>query len=100
MNKPEYLCEAGAKKWDQIQNEQKDRFKFLNRDLVGAYCSAFARWREMEDWIRGGTGGEDRKICTIRDDKGNIKSYGPSPQLKIAKEAVMEMKTLAKQLDL
>ena len=37
---------------------------------------------------------------TISDDKGNVRSHGPAPQLQIAERAAKEMARLDKQLRL
>lgn len=91
------LSGAAREKWDLIPEDKKD---FANLDLLTAYCVAFARWRESEEWLRGGSEDEDRLVVTIRDEKGNIKSHGPSPQIKISRDAVKEMQALALALGL
>lgn len=69
----------------------------INEDLVDAYCLAYERWQAMEAWLAEPG---HAAIATIHDDKGNIKSHGPSPQFLIAEKACKEMSRLGKALGL
>lgn len=71
----------------------------MNHDLLAAYCANFSRWMDAEEWLVAG-GDVDRTVITIWDEKGNIKSHGPSPQMKISEKAVREMQRLAIELGL
>lgn len=62
-----------------------------------AYCAAFGRWHDAEEWLSDPAHGP---VVTIRDDKGNIKTHGPAPQLGIAEKAQKEMIRLAKAIGL
>lgn len=64
---------------------------------LAAYCAAFGRWADAEAWL---SDPEHGPVVTIRDDKGNIKSHAPAPQLAIGERAAKEMGRLAKDLRL
>lgn len=59
---------------------------------LAAYCAAYGRWVRAEQWLADP---EHGPVVTIRDDKGNVKSHGPAPQLRIAEQASKEMSRLA-----
>jgi len=59
---------------------------------LAAYCAAYGRWVTAETWLAQP---EHGPVMTIRDDKGNIKSHGPSPHLAIAERSAKEMARLA-----
>lgn len=64
---------------------------------LAAYCAAFGRWHDAEQWLADPDHGP---VVTIRDDKGNIKSHGPAPQLAIAERSIKEMARIAKLIRL
>lgn len=57
---------------------------------VAAYCAAWGRWVAAEAHLA-----QHGPVMTITDDKGNVKSHGPSPQLAIAERSQKEMARLA-----
>lgn len=58
---------------------------------LAAYCAAFARWKAAEEFLADPAHGP---VVTIRDDKGNIKTHGPAPQLAVAERSAREMTKL------
>lgn len=62
---------------------------------LAAYCAAYGRWVDAEAFIAA-----YGPVMTISDDKGNVKSHGPSPQLLIAERSAKEMGRIAKELRL
>lgn len=64
---------------------------------LAAYCAAFGRWHDAEAWLADP---EHGPVITIRDDKGNVRSHGPAPQVAIAERSAKEMARLAKELKL
>jgi phage terminase small subunit len=64
-----------------------------HHSTLAAYCVAWSRWVESEKWIA-----EHGTVMTIKDDKGNIKSYGDAPQLKIAERSSKEVVRLGRLL--
>jgi hypothetical protein len=59
--------------------------------ILTAYCAAFGRWKAAEEFLADPAHGP---VVTIRDDKGNIKTHGPAPQLTIAERSAREMSRL------
>lgn len=87
----------GAAKWAELVGKvqgQTARKPSVLTDLA-AYCVAFDRWCAAERWLADP---EHGPVITIRDDKGNIKSHGPAPQLAISERASKEMTRLARGL--
>ena len=62
---------------------------------LAAYCAAWGRWVQAEAWLADP---EHGPVVTIRDDKGNIKSHGPAPQLTISERSAKEMERLGRIL--
>ena len=91
---PASLGQLGAEKWRQILKSGRT---IRNLDVLQAYCLNYQRWMEMEEWLADPSHG---LIATIRDDKGNIKSHGPAPQLAISERSSKEMTRLGKSLGL
>jgi len=52
---------------------------------------------DAETWLNDP---EHGPVVTIRDDKGNVRSHGPAPQLAIAEQSAKEAVRLAKSLRL
>lgn len=93
MEPPEILGDKARARWAEIVALGKN---VRNYDVLVAYCVAYQRWIETEEWLSQ----QSSLVATIRDDKGNIKSHGPAPQLKIAADACKEMTRLGKILNL
>lgn len=94
LEPPGILRGYGLTKWEELTKQHKRRLKTMNLDLLAAYCAAYGRWMEAEEWLAAGDG-VDRSVVTLWDDKGNIKSHGVSPQVKVSRDAVKEMQRLA-----
>lgn len=93
---PETLTGLGRKKWIEIL-EGVDGSENVNLDILHAYCRAYARWMQMEQWLADP---ENGIVVTITDDKGNIKTHGAAPQFSIAERSCKEMSRLGKILGL
>ncbi len=91
---PTMLDARAAEKWRKIVASGRH---IRNLDVLQAYCVAYSRWIEMEEWLANP---EHGLIATIRDDKGNVKSHGPAPQLAISERSSKEMTRLGKALGL
>ena len=92
---PVPLRGAALKRWRELVGAADWRTGELA--TLAAYCAAHGRWAEAEEWLADP---EHGAVVTIRDDKGNIKSHGPAPQLAIGERAAKEMARLAKELRL
>lgn len=93
---PPIALEGPAReKWDELAARVAARPRGRPTDLaqLAAYCTAYARWRDAEAFLA--TKGP---VLTIRDDKGNVRSHGPAPQLTIAERASKDMARLARLL--
>lgn len=91
------LRPAAAGKWEEITGRVRPK-PWTTDELaqVAAYAAAYGRWCEAETTLAGAAG----PILTISDDKGNIKSHGPAPEIAVAEKALKEMARLAKILRL
>ncbi len=87
---PIALVGAARARWDECVG--KRRFEDRELATLAAYCAAYGRWIEAEEWLANPDHG---RVITIWDDKGNIKSHGPAPQLTIAERASREAQRLA-----
>lgn len=86
------LRPAARKRWDQLI--KLDWTSAQHADLA-AYCAAHGRWYDAEEFLAA-----HEMIQTITDDKGNVKSHGPAPQIAISERAVKEMGRLALALNM
>lgn len=104
---PDFLEGAALRKWSELAPQKE---KDYNLDLLAAYCVAYGRWRDMEDFLAlpgdpiydddyNQIGNRDRRLAPIYGKLG-IVGWGPSVQLKISQQAVKEMAFLTKALDL
>ena len=93
MIAPEFLAGPALDKWREVTSLVVD----FNPDLLAAYCSAYGRWVQAERWLADPDHGT---VVTICDDKGNVKTHGPAPQLAICEKSLKEMARLAKDLRL
>lgn len=82
------LTDHALKRWNALH--EVHQFAAESWPAVAAYCAAFGRWVAAESHLA-----EHGAVMTITDDKGNVKSHGPSPQLAIAERAQKEMARLA-----
>jgi phage terminase small subunit len=96
---PVPLAGAALAKWAELapQLAARPHFRPAKMTDLAAYCAAFGRWHDAEEFLADP---EHGPVLTIRDDKGNIKSHGPAPQLAIAERAAKELARLAKSLGL
>lgn len=90
-NAPAILNPLGADKWREMVAEG-----YKAGDALTAYCANYARWMGAEQWLSTPGNGT---VVTIKDDKGNIKSHAPVPQLKVSADAAKEMARIMKALE-
>lgn len=89
------LRAAAAAKWAELATGPRPKpWSTAEHAQLAAYCAAYGRWFEAESRLAGAGG----PIVTISDDKGNIKSHGPAPEIAVAVAALKEMARLAKIL--
>ena len=74
-------------RWEQLKPLAWEPFQCAN---LAAYCASYGRWVDAEAFLTA-----NGLIQTISDDKGNVKSHGPSPHLLISERAQKEMGRLA-----
>jgi phage terminase small subunit len=96
---PVALDERAARLWSEYAPVLASRSAARPSDWsqLAAYCLAASRWQAAEEWLQHPDHGP---VLTIRDDKGNVKSHGPDPHLRIAETSLKEMGRLAKTLRL
>ena len=94
---PDHLTGAALECWHSTAPTLAERrsTKPSTWTLLASYCAATQRLTDAEAWLADPDHGP---VITIRDDKGNIKSHGPAPQLAIAERAAKEVSRLAKEL--
>lgn len=88
---------ASLAKWTELEPiiSARPALKPTTIAALEAYCAAYGRWHTAEQFLADPAHGP---VVTIRDDKGNIRSHGPAPQLAIAERAQKEMTRLARML--
>lgn len=91
---PTFLTWHAADKWREIVRDHDD---IDDLDALAAYCATYGRWRAAEEWLADPGPGHGA-VVTICDDKGNVKSHAPAPQIAIAVQAAREMGRLRKAL--
>lgn len=89
---PVRLVGAAQAAWNERVRDGLRPEQVMN---LAAWCAAYGRWYDAEEWLSDPAHGA---VLTIRDDKGNVKSHGPAPQVAIAERSVKEMARLAKML--
>lgn len=84
------LSGTGLARWRELTADRP----WKSRELVtlAAYCAVYGRWVSAEEWLADPAHGP---VVTIRNDKGEIKSHGPAPQLAIAERCGKEVARLA-----
>lgn len=92
---PVPLVGAALGRWAELRAAAK--WSPAELDDLAAYCAAYGRWHDAETWLADPSHGS---VVTIRDDKGNIKSHAPAPQVAVAERASKEMARLGKALRL
>ena len=99
MSSPEFLRGPGLLKWETITAilDARRLASPVVLDAVAAYCVAYGRWAAAETWLNDPKHGP---VITIKDDKGNIKSHGPSPYITISERAGKEMSRIAETVKL
>lgn len=87
---PSFLRGPALAKWGELAPLNPTKL-----DQVAAFCAAYGRWVAAEEWLADP---EHGPTMTIRDDKGNVKSHGISPQVGIAERSQKEMARLGRGL--
>ena len=90
---PDWLPERARAEWVRIWPRIADREPDLG--LVERYVVAYATWRQSEEKLT-----RSDRVIVIRDDKGNVKSVGPSPWVTIGDKARAEMSVTSRMLGL
>lgn len=94
MKAPEYLTERARAEWDRLV-ACGVRVDGQAVTVLAGYCLNFARWVDAEQVLS-----EHGTEIVIRDDKGNVKSVIPSPQIGISNKAFDRMLKAASILDI
>ncbi len=92
---PMHLGPLARQRWAELHSIKP--FALAKHTTLAAYCAAWAKWVEAEQWIYADPE-NPRTIITITDDKGNVKSHGPAPQVKIAEASAREAVRLGRIL--
>lgn len=100
---PDFLDAVGKAKWRELAHARA--FRPHELDQLAAYCAAYARWQQAEQWLSDpaldANGNPTRgPVAYILDDKGNIRTIVAAPQIAIAEKASKEMARIAKLLRL
>lgn len=92
---PEWLNGKALEKWHELA----PKLTWSPGELanLAAYCAQFARWWAAEQHLAKSP---DNWVVTITNDRGEVKSHGPAPDIKIAEMASKEMQRLGKALRL
>ncbi len=85
---PDWLTAEAKKEWAKIAVELKEMgvLTVVDGTALAAYCQAYARWREAEEWIN-----ENGSTFIIRDKNGKVKYVQQFPQVAISKSSVQIM---------
>lgn len=95
MSAPDFLRGRAREKWEELFPLRE--WAVGDRDLLAAYCAAYGRWIEAEEWLAEE---EHGPVLTIHDDKGDVRRHGPAPQLVVGERASKEMARISKVLRL
>lgn len=88
------LCVVGRKKWNQLPERV---FTYAPLELLTAYCQSYATWQYYESMFMENP---RLRVSEKFNMEGEIIGEMISPEAKLASEALKQMQSLAKQLDL
>jgi P27 family predicted phage terminase small subunit len=94
---PKWLTAEAKREWKRITPELDNLglLAHVDQAALAGYCQCFARWQEAEKFIE-----EHGTVCTMRDDKGNVKWTQPVPQVGIATKMMDRMHRFAAEFGL
>lgn len=92
---PVPLGATARQRWDDLFERNAARGRGSWRSDLAAYCAAWGRWYDAEAVLAASA---DAAVITIRDDKGNVKSIGAAPEIKVSADALKLVRDLAARL--
>lgn len=94
---PDWLHEYAKQEWVRVSAELHNLgvLTVLDETTLSAYCQCYARWREAEEQLDGGT------VDVFRDaNTGEVKHTQPKPQISISKGMQSLMRQWASEFGL
>lgn len=95
LNPPEWLADEAVGEWARVLGLPGVEITPRMVAVLAAYCQNWARWVESERMLA-----EHGCEVVLRDDKGVVKSVGPSPWIGIGAKAHDRMLKAARDLGL
>ena len=79
---PSWLNSNAKRAWKFVLPilEEKGLLESIDEQALSAYCQAFARWREAEEFLN-----EKGSAYPVYDEHGKVKYVGQFPQVAIAR---------------
>lgn len=83
---PSWISEEAKRVWRRTvkQLDAMGVITKVDRDALTSYCVTFARWREMEEFIK-----ESGVMYALRDEKGAVRCMQQYPQVSIARQLLL-----------
>lgn len=96
-HKPEWLSAEASKVWRRLvpQLRAMKVLTLVDADALAAYCHAFARWREAEEFLD-----KHGLVYPIRDDAGRVKCMQQFPQVAIARNLLLVVRAYQQEFGL
>lgn len=94
---PRSLKLEAKREWRRIVPEL-DRLGLLaviDRGQLAGYCQSWAIWVEAEEWLAA-----NGRTYILRDEDGNVRYAAPWPEVKIARDALADMRAFGARFGL
>ena len=78
---PEWLSDTAKAEWLRVSPilESLGLLTAADQTAFAGYCACYAEWERAQRFIT-----ENGQVLTLRDDKGNVRSVIPAPEIGIA----------------
>ena len=91
---PGWISDGAKLVWRSAAPQLRDMgvLTQVDRDALAAYCQAYARWREAEEFIA-----KHGSVYPLRDEQGRVKYMQPFPQVAIARHLLLAVRTFQQE---
>jgi P27 family predicted phage terminase small subunit len=94
---PEWLDEEARRVWKRLIPELRAMqvLTIVDADVLSMYCHTYSRWRAAEEFIS-----KHGLVYPIRDDKGGVRCMQQWPQVSIARNLLLVLRSYQQEFGL